>query len=42
MGPISWGGTNIRCMKQELTDAIAELDKKSGGHPAERHTRHGR
>jgi serine/threonine protein kinase len=36
MGPISWGGTNIGCMRQELTDAIAELDKKSG-HP-ERHT----
>jgi len=41
VGPISWGGTNISCMKQELTDAIAELDKKSG-HPAERHTRRGR
>ena len=36
MGPISWGGTNIGCMRQELTEAIAELDKKSG-HP-ERHT----
>ena len=42
MGPISWGGTNIGCMKQELTEAITELDKKSGGHPAERHTRRGR
>ena len=41
VGPISWGGTNISCMKQELTDAIAELDKKSG-HPAERRTRRGR
>jgi serine/threonine-protein kinase len=41
VGPISWGGTNISCMKQELTDAIAELDKKSS-HPAERHTRRGR
>ena len=41
MGPLSWGGTNVGCMKQELTDAIAELDKKSG-HPAERHTRRGR
>jgi eukaryotic-like serine/threonine-protein kinase len=41
MGPISWGGTNISCMKEELTDAIAELDKKSG-HPAERRTRRGR
>jgi hypothetical protein len=41
MGPITWGGTNITCMKQELTDAIAELDKKSG-HPAERRTRHSR
>jgi len=41
MGPISWGGTNIGCMKQELTEAITDLDKKSG-HPAERHTRRGR
>ena len=41
MGPISWGGTNISCMKEELAGAIAELDKKSG-HPAERHTRRGR
>jgi tetratricopeptide (TPR) repeat protein len=42
MGPISWGGTNIGCMKQELTDAINELDKKSGGHPERHTTRRGR
>ena len=41
MGPISWGGTNVGCMKQELTDAITELDKKSG-HPTERRVRRGR
>jgi eukaryotic-like serine/threonine-protein kinase len=40
MGPFSMGGTNTACMKQELTEAIAELDKKSGH--SERHTRRGR
>jgi len=30
VGPISWGGTNIGCMKKELTDAIAAIEKKAG------------
>ena len=30
MGPISWGGTDVGCMKKELADAIAALDKKAG------------
>jgi tetratricopeptide (TPR) repeat protein len=30
MGPINWGGTNVACMKKELPEAIAALDKKSG------------
>ena len=42
VGPISWGGTNTACMKQELIDAIAALDKKSPHPTAERHTRRGR
>ncbi len=42
VGPFSMGGTNTTCMKQELTDAIAELDKKSGGHPERHTTRRGR
>jgi eukaryotic-like serine/threonine-protein kinase len=42
MGPISWGGTNTGCMKQELTDAIAALDKRSPHPGAERRTRRGR
>jgi serine/threonine-protein kinase len=43
VGPISWGGTDTSCMKDELTDAIAALDKKSP-HPTtpERHKRRGR
>ncbi|HLK90178.1 MAG TPA: protein kinase [Polyangia bacterium] len=32
VGPISWGGADTTCMKDELTDAIAALDKKAG-HP---------
>jgi serine/threonine-protein kinase len=42
MGPISWGGTNTACMKQELTEAITTLDKKSGHPERERRTRRGR
>jgi serine/threonine protein kinase len=30
VGPLSWGGTNVGCMKKELADAIAALDKKAG------------
>ncbi len=30
MGPISWGGTNVACMKKELPEAIAALEKKAG------------
>jgi eukaryotic-like serine/threonine-protein kinase len=40
VGPISWGGTNIGCMKKELTDAIAAIEKKAG--VTERRPRHGR
>src|SRR5580704_2976992 len=29
MGPINWGGTNVSCMKKELPEAIAALDKKA-------------
>jgi tetratricopeptide (TPR) repeat protein len=44
MGPISWGGTDTACMKDELTDAIAALDKKAGHtkERPERRNRHGR
>ncbi|HEY6475799.1 MAG TPA: protein kinase [Polyangia bacterium] len=42
VGPISWGGTDTSCMKQELTDAIAALDKKSPHPTPQRHTRRGR
>jgi serine/threonine-protein kinase len=40
MGPLSWGGTDIGCMKRELADAIAALDKKAG--TPERRRRRGR
>ena len=30
MGPLSWGGTNITCMKKELSDAISAIEKKAG------------
>ncbi|HXT98845.1 MAG TPA: protein kinase [Polyangia bacterium] len=44
MGPISWGGTDTACMKDELTEAIAALDKKAGHtkERPERRTRRGR
>ena len=42
VGPISWGGTDTSCMKDELTDAIAALDKKSPHPKPERRTRRGR
>jgi tetratricopeptide (TPR) repeat protein len=40
MGPISWGGTNVSCMKTELPEAIAALQKKAG--VTARHPRRGR
>jgi serine/threonine-protein kinase len=42
VGPISWGGTDTTCMKEELTDAIAALDKKSPHEKPARRTRRGR
>ncbi len=43
VGPISWGGTNTACMKDELSEAIAALDKKAGhSERPERRTRRGR
>jgi tetratricopeptide (TPR) repeat protein len=42
VGPISWGGTDTACMKEELTDAVAALDKKSPHPTPQRHTRRGR
>jgi serine/threonine-protein kinase len=30
MGPFNMGGTNVACMKKELPEAIAALDKKAG------------
>jgi eukaryotic-like serine/threonine-protein kinase len=42
VGPISWGGTDTSCMKDELTDAIVALDKKSPHPKPERKTRRGR
>jgi eukaryotic-like serine/threonine-protein kinase len=40
VGPISWGGTNIGCMKKELGEAIAAIEKKAG--VTERRPRRGR
>jgi tetratricopeptide (TPR) repeat protein len=40
VGPISWGGSNVGCMKKELADAIAALDEKAG--VTERRPRRGR
>jgi eukaryotic-like serine/threonine-protein kinase len=47
MGPINWGGTNVACMKKELPEAIAALDKKAGvtekkAGASERRSRRGR
>jgi serine/threonine protein kinase len=47
MGPINWGGTNVSCMKKELPEAIAALDKKAGltekkAGASERRSRRGR
>jgi serine/threonine-protein kinase len=42
VGPISWGGTDTSCMKEELPLAIAALDKKSPHPKPERRTRRGR
>jgi eukaryotic-like serine/threonine-protein kinase len=43
MGPISWGGADVKCMKTELPEAIAELEKKSGhSEPPPHRTRRGR
>jgi len=41
MGPLSWGASDTSCMKTELADAIAALEKKSGVSP-ERRTRRAR
>jgi tetratricopeptide (TPR) repeat protein len=42
MGPISWGGADVKCMKTELPEAIAELEKKSGHPEPQRRTRRSR
>ncbi len=42
VGPLSFGGADVRCMKTELPDAIAELEKKAGPSAREHRPRHGR
>jgi len=42
MGPISWGGADVKCMKTELPEAIADLEKKSGHVEPTKRTRRGR
>jgi serine/threonine-protein kinase len=41
IGPLRFGGADTRCMKTELSEAIAALEEKEGGPPA-RKTRRGR
>ncbi|MFL5306529.1 MAG: protein kinase domain-containing protein [Polyangia bacterium] len=42
VGPLSFGGSDIRCMKTELPEAIAQLDKKAGHTEREHRSRRGR
>jgi hypothetical protein len=42
VGPLSFGGSDVKCMKTELPEAIAELEKKSGHTEREHRPRHGR
>ena len=42
VGPISWGGADVKCMKTELPEAIAELEKKSGHTEPPHRNRRGR
>jgi len=40
VGPLNFGGSDVRCMKAELPDAIAELEKKAGPSAREHRPRH--
>src|SRR5205814_5239618 len=42
VGPLSFGGADVRCMKTELPEAIAELEKKAGHTERAHRPRHGR
>ncbi len=42
VGPLSFGGSDVRCMRTELPQAIAALEKKAGPGAREHRPRHGR
>jgi tetratricopeptide (TPR) repeat protein len=42
VGPLSFGATDVRCMRTELADAIAQLEKKAGPKEHEHRPRRGR
>src|SRR5206468_7324585 len=42
VGPLSFGGADVKCMKSELPEAIAALEKKTGHTEREHRSRRGR